>query len=765
MYKKGIWTFVLVLFPCIVFGQHLGIDDLPDAAPLDCNGNLYLFQSAGSGFDTDFNRVDPSGTLTTWGNAASGLGDITQINAIGFNVEDGLIYGYAPDQTYGNNVFAVDANGTTYNLGDPTGITGIVFSGDVDAMGNLYLISGDDLFIIDLDVFPLAAIQVPLDKSGTGGSLPPNGDFAIGPDNVIYGHDASTNQLWSIDLNQSPSPTAYETIVTSPPIGSPGTGDLGAFGGLYFDSFGNLYGYHNRRTNGNPSGIYFFDIATGTTSLVQSGPRASRNDGASCAYSVGFQKTVSPSIARPGETVTYTFGISNLDVNGSPFTGIEISDILSTTHGGEFTGSVLIAGVPHPAGDFTISSANGGTNNAIEVRDITVPPGGITYIDVEVIIPDDAEFCSVLENSATLQDDLNQIPEGSSWPPGSIGPGPTELAIVKPPTLQKDVSQDSFELTDLPATITYTFTIENPNPDILDGIDFSDLVPVGTIVNASLSDSLNGTVNAYGGGTNLSILGASLPIGSTTITVDVLIPDDASLQGTHCNQANISDNVLSVFEILSTDAADPIGTETETCIDILGALPVELVAFKGLVENNRHRLDWTTSSESQLSGFEIQGRSANESQFSEIAFVEAKGGPGQKTDYSWTGDENLTLTTYRLKIYDYDGSFEYSSELELSASTSHFLQMVEIYPQPATDFVQIGFSTDEDSIVDLELYDLQGRLMLKPFSGVVKQEGRNSLRMDLSNLSAGTYVYRIEAQAISSRGKFEQGNGRLVVIR
>jgi len=94
---------LVILAFCLCLGifadlsaQHQQVssaDFITQTAPFDCNGNLYLYQSTTSSVNTRFNQVMPDGSLSFFGEANDGIG-VTQMNAIGFNVEDGLIYGY-----------------------------------------------------------------------------------------------------------------------------------------------------------------------------------------------------------------------------------------------------------------------------------------------------------------------------------------------------------------------------------------------------------------------------------------------------------------------------------------------------------------------------------------------------------------------------------------------------------------------------------------------------------------------------------------------
>lgn len=67
---------------------------------------------------------------------------------------------------------------------------------------------------------------------------------------------------------------------------------------------------------------------------------------------------------------------------------------------------------------------------------------------------------------------------------------------------------------------------------------------------------------------------------------------------------------------------------------------------------------------------------------------------------------------------------------------------VQIYPNPATDFVNIGMYSDKEGRLDVMIYDQMGALH-KVESRMIS-EGRNDLEMSLKGLESGLYFIRIQ---------------------
>lgn len=89
--------------------------------------------------------------------------------------------------------------------------------------------------------------------------------------------------------------------------------------------------------------------------------------------------------------------------------------------------------------------------------------------------------------------------------------------------------------------VTYTYRIANRSPFSFPNLTFTDILPdARTFVDGTLSDSLGGTPNNYGGTQTLEITGVTLPANTeTTISVQVQVPPNAPV-GTVNNQAVIS---------------------------------------------------------------------------------------------------------------------------------------------------------------------------------------------------------------------------------
>ena len=90
--------------------------------------------------------------------------------------------------------------------------------------------------------------------------------------------------------------------------------------------------------------------------------------------------------------------------------------------------------------------------------------------------------------------------------------------------------------------------------------------------------------------------------------------------------------------------------------------------------------------------FDVEKKSTN-SDWHKIGFVSGNGTTTEKQSYSYT-DRNLAegKYNYRLRQVDFDGSFEYSSAIEVLVVTPDKFELVQNFPNPFNPTTSIRFS-------------------------------------------------------------------------
>src|SRR5215203_1003389 len=168
-----------------------------------------------------------------------------------------------------------------------------------------------------------------------------------------------------------------------------------------------------------------------------------------------------------------------------------------------------------------------------------------------------------------------------------------------------------------------------------------------------------------------------------------------------------------------------------------GTLPVSFGVFSATRTNNVVALKWTTASESNNLGFEIQ-RLIGSGSWQAISFVAtqaAQGNSASDLSYTYT-DLNQTkgISQYRIKQIDIDKRSKFS-EIRAVRGDNQKGKTI-LYPNPSSDGkVNIIFN-DAAGARDISLMDINGR--------VVKQmKGVTNNNILFENLIAGIYTIRI----------------------
>jgi hypothetical protein len=176
-----------------------------------------------------------------------------------------------------------------------------------------------------------------------------------------------------------------------------------------------------------------------------------------------------------------------------------------------------------------------------------------------------------------------------------------------------------------------------------------------------------------------------------------------------------------------------------------GALPVTLSLFNALSQKNNVILSWKTESEINNSGFDVE-RKTEAGQWNKIAFIQGSGTTNQPVEYSFE-DKKLMPGKYfyRLKQIDYNSNYEYFDlEQYVLISKPQVFSMGQNYPNPSNPKCNIDFQLPERTLVNISVYNLLGQLV----TTLVNQErdaGIYTIEFDGSNVSSGTYIYRITA--------------------
>jgi hypothetical protein len=174
-----------------------------------------------------------------------------------------------------------------------------------------------------------------------------------------------------------------------------------------------------------------------------------------------------------------------------------------------------------------------------------------------------------------------------------------------------------------------------------------------------------------------------------------------------------------------------------------GVLPIELLHFNATLIGNHVQVDWTTAIEINNDFFEVERRHESEDQFRVIGIVDAAGTVYTEQDYRHL-DYDIDrpgVYYYRLRQVDYDETYSRSEIREVTVSVD--ANSILIYPNPASDLINIRMTVGEAQSVKVDLQDKLGRQILEYSEAFEIEEGTTIRPIDINLIPAGVYMMNV----------------------
>jgi hypothetical protein len=178
----------------------------------------------------------------------------------------------------------------------------------------------------------------------------------------------------------------------------------------------------------------------------------------------------------------------------------------------------------------------------------------------------------------------------------------------------------------------------------------------------------------------------------------------------------------------------------------INPLPVTLTKFTANKQSADVLVSWTTSSEINNKGFEVE-RSVNGHSFEYVGFVKGAGNSSRSLSYSLLDAKAFVTASsntlyYRLKQIDADGKTTYSQVVKVVNNDIQKAPLA-VYPNPFTDKVSVSVHAAEVSSMKVTVADLQGRIVMTESIGLVKGDNEATLHTP-ANLARGAYFVKTE---------------------
>ncbi len=233
-----------------------------------------------------------------------------------------------------------------------------------------------------------------------------------------------------------------------------------------------------------------------------------------------LNKSVLPTSANPGDTVTFTVDVFNNNASSSSdATGVSVRDVIPSGYT-LVPGTVSNGGV-YNAGDLSLTWSNLSITNGNTLSltfDATVNPSGNYVNTAEITTNDTFDIDSTVNNGLAGEDDQDSA---------------QVTVTIADLNLSKDISAGSSLTPNVGDTVVFELTITNAGPVTATNVTVEDVVPSGFTI---------GTIN-NGGTTSVRTISwniASLPVGSTTVSYEVTVNAPTGTPNEYVNTAEIT---------------------------------------------------------------------------------------------------------------------------------------------------------------------------------------------------------------------------------
>lgn len=176
------------------------------------------------------------------------------------------------------------------------------------------------------------------------------------------------------------------------------------------------------------------------------------------------------------------------------------------------------------------------------------------------------------------------------------------------------------------------------------------------------------------------------------------------------------------------------------------AIPVELTSFTASVTNNNVTLYWSTATETNNLGFEIERKAEQSSVWTSVDFIKGNGTSTENKSYIFVDKNVVTgVYNYRLKQNDYDGSYVYHNLVNVIniIAPSQF-ELLQNYPNPFNAVTKILFNLPIAGKTSLNIFNLLGEKVATLINEELNS-GYHEYIFNASMLASGVYFYKLES--------------------
>jgi hypothetical protein len=175
-------------------------------------------------------------------------------------------------------------------------------------------------------------------------------------------------------------------------------------------------------------------------------------------------------------------------------------------------------------------------------------------------------------------------------------------------------------------------------------------------------------------------------------------------------------------------------------------LPVAWGEFSGQPVEDGVQVQWNLLSENTLVRFQVEKQEGN--RFVSIGEV-AGSGIGKYSFLDTRPHDGMNV--YRIRQIDIDGTSQFSSLIEVSFAQREASMLLNVYPNPVKDVLNVEVTGMPGQTVQYEILDMQGRRL----AGGNESSGPPShhFGIQVQHLQQGLYVLKISGEHISTMSR------------
>jgi hypothetical protein len=169
-------------------------------------------------------------------------------------------------------------------------------------------------------------------------------------------------------------------------------------------------------------------------------------------------------------------------------------------------------------------------------------------------------------------------------------------------------------------------------------------------------------------------------------------------------------------------------------------LPIGLLSFTGVCDNQNVLLNWSTATETNNNYYTVE-RSAEQKTWQVIETVQGAGKSTLAHTYTFTDRLPIeSVSYYRLKQTDFDGNSNYGNIIQIKKCGDEDSGNLTLYPNPSTTGkFELSYSGDRSQVSSIEIFNALGEK-------IYRSTGFQS-DFDLSNKSIGVYFVQVHLVA------------------